>query len=76
MFISDSSPTSIRGVQAGLGIFEKTWLTSSEAASYLGRSMGSVRNMVYRGQLRPRKMFGRLYFSRLEIDRQISQGSR
>ncbi len=52
-------------------ISEKVWLTSKEVACYLGKSAGAVRNMVSRGQLKPKKLGGRLYFSRTEIDRAI-----
>ena len=35
------------------------WFTTSEAAQYLRVSTGSIKNMVYRGRLSPRKL-GRL----------------
>jgi excisionase family DNA binding protein len=47
------------------------WLNAREAAQYLRTSVGSVRNMVYRGQLTPYKPFGRLLFNRCELDRAI-----
>lgn len=50
---------------------EVKWLTTSEAAHYLRVSVGSIKNMVYRGQLRPRKL-GRLNrFLKDELDRLI-----
>lgn len=54
-------------------VFEnkKNWMTTVEVASYLGRTIGAVRNLVYRGYLKPRKFVGRNYFSREEIDRAI-----
>lgn len=45
------------------------WLTTEEAATYLRVSVGSVKNLVYRGVLRPRKL-GRLNrFKKNELDR-------
>lgn len=49
----------------------KDWLTSREAANYLGRTSGAIRNMVYRGQIYPKKFGNRLYFNRRELDRAI-----
>lgn len=46
----------------------KRWLRTKEVALYLGTSVGSVKNMVYRGQLKPRKYCGRNYYCRNEID--------
>jgi hypothetical protein len=55
----------------GVGLGGRNWLNCKEAAAYLGTSEGSIRNMVYRNQLNPRKPFGRLLFSRAELDRTI-----
>lgn len=52
------------------------WLTVSEAAVYLRRTIGAVKNLIYRGQIRPRKWAGRVYISRLELDRSIESGLR
>lgn len=52
------------------------WLTVSEAAIYLRRTSGAIRNMIYRGQIRPRKWAGRVYISRMELDRSIESGLR
>lgn len=52
----------------------KKWFTTAEAAAYLGRSEGAVRNLVYRGKLVVRKFGGRNYFSRVELDRAIEGG--
>lgn len=49
----------------------QVWLSSEEAAIYLRRSVGQVRNMVYRGQLEHRKFCRRLYFRRTDLDRAI-----
>lgn len=58
--------------ESGILIFEnQAWMTSEEAAKYLRRSVGQVRNMVWRRQLRARKYCRRLYFKRLELDKAI-----
>jgi hypothetical protein len=51
------------------------WLNTIEAAVYLRKftkdglpSVGAIRNMVYRGYLKPRKLRGRLLFKRRELD--------
>jgi len=44
------------------------WLSAKEAAAYLRTSVGQIRNMVYRGQLKAYKPYGRLLFSRRELD--------
>lgn len=49
----------------------KKWLTTNEAAIYLGSTAGSVRNRVYRGQLTPKKFYGRCLFNKDELDRLI-----
>jgi hypothetical protein len=47
------------------------WLRTSELAHYLGTTEGSIRNMVYRGQLVPRRFNRRNYFSVHEVDKLI-----
>jgi excisionase family DNA binding protein len=52
----------------------KPWLTTKEAAFYLGTSVGGIRNMVYRGQVFPRRPNGpngKWYFRREELDTYI-----
>lgn len=49
----------------------KRWMTSDEAALYLGRSKNAIWLLVSRGLLVKRKWRGRLYFRRSEIDRLI-----
>lgn len=45
------------------------WLSTKEAAEYLRVSVGSMKNLVYRGIIRPRKL-GRLNrFKRADLDR-------
>lgn len=44
------------------------WMTSADAANYLRKSVGALRVMVHRGQLRARKLGRRLYFKKSEID--------
>ena len=58
--------------ESGNLFFEnQVWLTSEDAAGYLCRSVGQIRNMVYRRQLRYRKYCRRLYFRKAELDRAI-----
>ena len=45
------------------------WMTSAEAARYLRKSVGALRVMVCRRQIRARKFHRRLYFRRIELDR-------
>jgi hypothetical protein len=40
------------------------WLNTKEAAQFLRRSVGQIRNMVYRGQLVAKKFQGRLLFNK------------
>jgi hypothetical protein len=44
------------------------WLRSEDAAKYLRTSVGQIRNMVYRKQLKARKFHNRLYFNRRELN--------
>ena len=48
---------------------EKIWLTTAEAANYLGKTRNALWLLVSRGLLIKRKWQGRLYFKRAEIDR-------
>jgi len=53
----------------GLLFFDNlVWMTSADAANYLRKSVGALRVMVHRGQLRARKLGRRLYFKKSEID--------
>lgn len=61
--------------------FDKAdWLTTSEAAAYLRKfrrkdgtpSVESIYMLIQRGRLRKRKPFGRLLFSRRELERAVS----
>jgi len=55
------------------------WLTSQQAAALLKKlrrkdgkpSVGAIHTMIWRGQLKARKFFGRLMFSRTELERLI-----
>jgi excisionase family DNA binding protein len=42
---------------------------TNQAAEYLGRTLGAIRNMVLRRQIPFRKVGGRLIFFKDEIDR-------
>jgi len=48
------------------------WMNSEEASAYLSTSVGSIRNMVYRGQLPAKKLGNRLKFRRADLDRLLS----
>jgi excisionase family DNA binding protein len=51
------------------------WMTTVEAAHYLRVSVGSIKNMVYRGQLLPKKL-GRLNrFLKIDLDRTLKSPS-
>lgn len=52
-----------------VSLMSLNWMTTKEAALYLRVSVGSIKNMVYRGMLSPRKL-GRLNrFLREDLDR-------
>lgn len=44
------------------------WLTTDEAASFLRKSSHALRQMTYKGRIRPRKFGGRLYFKKAELN--------
>lgn len=44
------------------------WLNSEEAARFLRKSVGALRVMVHRGQIRARRFRRRLYFRKSELD--------
>lgn len=51
-------------------LFDKLkWMNAKEAALYLRLSVGQVRNLVWRGQLKSYKVRNRLRFLRLDLDR-------
>ncbi len=53
-------------------IFENLiWLSTEEAARLLRRSSHALRQLVYKGKIRPRKFGGRLYFKRSELNELI-----
>ena len=43
------------------------WLNTKEAAAFLRRSVGQIRNMVWRGQLKAKKFHGRLLFNKWSL---------
>ncbi len=55
-------------------LFDKLkWMTSEEAASYIRVSVGQLRNMVWRGQLKAYHLGkNRLRFLRSDLDRAIT----
>ena len=44
------------------------WLNSKEAAFFLRKSLGALRVMVHRGQIKARKFHRRLYFKKSELN--------
>ena len=53
-------------------IFENLeWMNTEDAARYLRRSVGQIRNMVYRGQITFRKFNSRLYFRKSDLSRAL-----
>ncbi len=44
------------------------WVTTEEAAEFLRKSSHALRQMVYAGKLRPRKVHGRLYFKKGDLE--------
>lgn len=44
------------------------WLTTDDAARFLRKSTHALRQMTYKGLIRPRKFGGRLYFKKSELD--------
>lgn len=54
---------------------KRIWLSAKEAAVYLKRSYGQIRNMVWRRQIKAYKYTGRLYFDRRELDDFISRNA-
>lgn len=44
------------------------WLTTDEAATFLRKSSHALRQMTYKGKIRPRKFGGRLYFKQAELN--------
>lgn len=47
------------------------WLTTNEAAIFLRKSSHALRQMIYKGRIRPRKFGGRLYFKKSELDQLV-----
>ena len=50
------------------------WMTVKEAAVYLRRTNGAMKNLIYRGKVRARKWAGRVYINRKELDSCIEAG--
>ena len=51
------------------------WMTSKEAAAYIRVSVGQLRNMVWRGQLRSYHLANRLRFMRSDLDHLLLKSS-
>lgn len=54
----------------------KRWLRTDEVALYLGTTRASIKKLVLRRRLEPKKLYGRLYFDRHEIDGLIENSGR
>ncbi len=53
-------------------LFDKLkWMNAREAAFYLRVSVGQIRNMVWRGQLKSYKFRNRLRFLRTDLERLV-----
>jgi hypothetical protein len=61
--VSDIKPAEKNSAGA---IFDNNqiWLNTKEAAAFLRRSVGQIRNMVWRRQLKAKKVCGRLLFNK------------
>ena len=54
-------------------LFENlVWLSSEEAANYLRKTVGAIRVMVCRGQIKAYKWRRRLFFKRSELDSMLN----
>ena len=51
------------------------WLTSEEAAFYIRKSVGALRTMVSRGQVKCKKWRRRLYFRKDDLDRLLESST-
>ena len=49
----------------------KKWLTTKEAAEYLGTTVGNIRNLRWKGKIPAHKPFGKLLFDRAHLDRLV-----
>lgn len=56
--------------------YEKGWLTTEEAAHYLGKSRNSLWLLLSRGFLIKRKWRRRLYFKKSELDHILEYSSK
>ena len=62
---------SFEGFPSG-ALFDKLkWMNAKEAALYLRVSVGQIRNMVWRGQVKTYKIQNRLRFLRVDLDRLV-----
>ena len=56
-------------LSSGVFFDKLKWMNAKEAALYLRLSVGQVRNLVWRGQLKSYKVSNRLRFLRMDLDR-------
>ncbi len=60
------------GIVSSVMVFDKLkWMTSQEAAHYLRVSVGQIRNMVWRGEIKSYRFKNRLRFLRSDLDRLV-----
>ena len=63
-------------VSSALFFDKLKWMTSKEAAFYLRVSVGQLRNMVWRSQIRSFRFKNRLRFLRSDLDRLLEPSFR
>jgi excisionase family DNA binding protein len=58
-------------------LFDKLkWMTSKEAAAYIRVSVGQLRNMVWRGQIKRYRLRNRLRFLRSDLDSFVTSSNK
>ncbi len=58
-------------MESVIGSIQRKWLTTEEAAKYLGKTKVAMWHLVSKGMLIKRKLGGRLYFKKSELDQLI-----
>jgi len=49
------------------------WMRTADAAEYLSTSANNIRNLIYRGFIKPSKFQGRWIFRQSELDRLLQK---
>ncbi len=60
------------GISSAQQFFEMKWMTSKEAAAYIRVSVGQLRNLVWRGQIKCYRLKHRLRFLRSDLDKMLT----